>query len=548
MINYIEYLYLDFRSGGNYYKSSVRNLLQKVRAIFIPITSKISNSRLATTIKYLPGGTKRLLSFGMLLAFAVALPLFVFAVTNQTFDIRKRAATVESSLISCNYTINPPKLCPEGYECISTSNLRGADGVCKPIQLTEDMLGKFYYLDDRDPQIKFSVNQWGNESFAGAYGGTFKTTTVNGATASFNFSGELFGIVYTGWYNQGKVTVTVDNNEVGTLDEYTVPTQMQFQQNWVSPQLNNGQHTVILKANITSAKALVRGGVVNLDAVKIYKVPTISTCPSPRPSPTGFCAAKPVLAKNPTTGECCGYGSSCVSPEGWEIFPDLRTCEAPLKCANEGETIAIIPKPTGTNNYLSPSTCCTGLKAINQSTVVGDGSCRAPLPEILICRKCGDGVCGTGENKCNCPEDCKSVCTKGVLTFSVSEPCTTVTSGFRYVTYLCYDNTQNKAGGTTECKSINEWYSAAQKYCDQKPLCNIPAKCVEQCPGTDGVLRNCSAPNGPESDGSSKDSICNANYAGLRIEWCGGKQYCCTTNGWSTTLGSCVPPTPTATP
>ena len=72
------------------------------------------------------------------------------------------------------------------------------------------------------------------------------------------------------------------------------------------------------------------------------------------------------------------------------------------------------------------------------------------------------------------------------------------------------------------------------------------AACTEQCPGSDGVLRNCSAPDGPESDGSSKDSICNASYAGKRIEWCAGRRYCCTTSGWSTTLTSCASATPQA--
>lgn len=27
--------------------------------------------------------------------------------------------------------------------------------------------------------------------------------------------------------------------------------------------------------------------------------------------------------------------------------------------------------------------------------------------ENYICVRCGDGKCGNGENKCNCPEDCK---------------------------------------------------------------------------------------------------------------------------------------------
>ncbi|PJA51245.1 hypothetical protein CO168_00800 [Candidatus Shapirobacteria bacterium CG_4_9_14_3_um_filter_36_12] len=45
--------------------------------------------------------------------------------------------------------------------------------------------------------------------------------------------------------------------------------------------------------------------------------------------------------------------------------------------------------------------------------------------------------------------------------------------------------------------------------------------CVEQCPGRDGVLRNCTP---PEADGSSEDSVCNVAN---RVQMCGGKCYVC---------------------
>lgn len=85
----------------------------------------------------------------------------------------------------------------------------------------------------------------------------------------------------------------------------------------------------------------------------------------------------------------------------------------------------------------------------------------------------------------------------------------------------------------------------------------LASKCHEQCPGTDGVLRNC---HPPESDGSSADSICNTRG---RVESCGGKSFCCPTVGakWTTDMTKCpsaktptpspkptIKPTPTATP
>ena len=50
------------------------------------------------------------------------------------------------------------------------------------------------------------------------------------------------------------------------------------------------------------------------------------------------------------------------------------------------------------------------------------------------------------------------------------------------------------------------------------------ATCTEQCPGSDGILRNC---HPKDSDGTSKDSICNSGANG-RVERCGSTyDYCC---------------------
>ncbi len=69
--------------------------------------------------------------------------------------------------------------------------------------------------------------------------------------------------------------------------------------------------------------------------------------------------------------------------------------------------------------------------------------------------------------------------------------------------------------------------------------------CNEQCPGTDGVLRNCTP---PESDGTSQDSLCNSRG---RVETCGASQYCCPSAGgrWTTDLSACrATARPRATP
>ena len=55
--------------------------------------------------------------------------------------------------------------------------------------------------------------------------------------------------------------------------------------------------------------------------------------------------------------------------------------------------------------------CCAGLKQISNSWADGQAldyasACIAPTDGSFICSKCGDGICGKGENKCNCKEDC----------------------------------------------------------------------------------------------------------------------------------------------
>jgi len=73
-----------------------------------------------------------------------------------------------------------------------------------------------------------------------------------------------------------------------------------------------------------------------------------------------------------------------------------------IKCAKEGETI-------GAQGM--PEICCSGLKPVGGWPGGYEGDCSIPPPPtgLSICTNCGDGICNvdTGENKCNCPEDCR---------------------------------------------------------------------------------------------------------------------------------------------
>ena len=55
-------------------------------------------------------------------------------------------------------------------------------------------------------------------------------------------------------------------------------------------------------------------------------------------------------------------------------------------------------------------TCCTGLTATNYSWMSTRRECTGGENSSFVCARCGDGSCGTGENKCNCPKDCNITC------------------------------------------------------------------------------------------------------------------------------------------
>ncbi|TFG35950.1 MAG: VWA domain-containing protein, partial [Parcubacteria group bacterium] len=67
------------------------------------------------------------------------------------------------------------------------------------------------------------------------------------------------------------------------------------------------------------------------------------------------------------------------------------------QCILEGESGAVVPD--------GPS-CCEGLTQIGCDAPVL-GECSEECTGAFYCTMCGNGICGAGENKCNCPEDCE---------------------------------------------------------------------------------------------------------------------------------------------
>jgi hypothetical protein len=93
----------------------------------------------------------------------------------------------------------------------------------------------------------------------------------------------------------------------------------------------------------------------------------------------------------------CGVGENrCNCPQD---------CD-PAGCVTEGDTMF----PNDGNK------CCAGLNPEWNYEINDDKECESIQGENghqLICVKCRNGICGTGENGCNCPQDCKDFKCKG---------------------------------------------------------------------------------------------------------------------------------------
>lgn len=115
----------------------------------------------------------------------------------------------------------------------------------------------------------------------------------------------------------------------------------------------------------------------------------------------GYCA--PVVPGSSAGGFCReGFhptlesDNECVLFDEWCCIPDVPVC---VTEGNWGSRI-----DSNENN----DHCCAGLGEIADNVPDGDGNCRdtQEIAEGFICAFCGNGLCGPGENYCNCPDDC----------------------------------------------------------------------------------------------------------------------------------------------
>ncbi|MBI5953235.1 MAG: hypothetical protein HY865_16390 [Chloroflexi bacterium] len=112
-----------------------------------------------------------------------------------------------------------------------------------PIPPTAKPVSETTY-DDRDKAFVYSAG-WEDKSVQDAYKGTLKLTTKKDSSATINFTGNSFSIVYRGGPNYGKMLIYVDGVQVGTLDQKLA--KYISQKRWdYTGQLAPGPHTLKL--------------------------------------------------------------------------------------------------------------------------------------------------------------------------------------------------------------------------------------------------------------------------------------------------------------
>ena len=98
-----------------------------------------------------------------------------------------------------------------------------------------------------------------------------------------------------------------------------------------------------------------------------------------------------------------GPGGACTECGNGLCEEQETKCNCPEDC----QPTDCIPEGDAQCDYEDWALeCCPGLVPLSMIPVDEDGQCGITLPCGFVCTKCGDGECGTAENKCNCQQDC----------------------------------------------------------------------------------------------------------------------------------------------
>jgi len=145
--------------------------------------------------------------------------------------------------------------------------------------------------------------------------------------------------------------------------------------------------------------------------------PDVYCCP-----PSGECAAAgQPQGVGPEELPCC-EGLSSIPWTDWSpgqcgVVPGGNICsdcgngscepwENPCNCQADCGSGECVPEGVMFEGMYEFSPCCDELQPITYAEVSETGDCMYVNCLCFMCANCGNGLCGAGENYCNCPEDC----------------------------------------------------------------------------------------------------------------------------------------------
>jgi len=104
-------------------------------------------------------------------------------------------------------------------------------------------------------------------------------------------------------------------------------------------------------------------------------------------------------------------------------------------CKNEGETV----------DNSKNQKCCAGLAPL-KVVKLGNGTSCSDEISGYVCAKCGDRICGNGENKCNCVQDCGKDTDESAKKMTCDQAC----KSLGYQASYCNAFTWKRMPGATE--------------------------------------------------------------------------------------------------
>lgn len=150
--------------------------------------------------------------------------------------------------------------------------------------------------DDRSTSIIYA-GKWLTRAITGNYLNTESYSYLIGSSARMTFRGDSISVIYRGYPKIfGKLGVSIDGVNVGTISQYT--TKQRKQLRWNSANLGMGEHTIVL-THLWGKYVTVDGIVVNQSAVAPTSVATV--VPTSIPTSTQVVQPTSTPAQNPTS-------------------------------------------------------------------------------------------------------------------------------------------------------------------------------------------------------------------------------------------------------